>query len=457
MTRIRFLGGASTVTGSKFLVESKGHRVLIDGGMFQGRRLEPRNWKDQFQDRRPHEVLITHAHIDHTGWLPRLVGTVGFDGPIRATAATADLMGVMLPDAARLQEEQAAYANKKGFSKHRPALPLYTEADAAATLELLRPVGYGEWVDVAGGRARFTFAGHILGSAHIELETANARIVFSGDVGKWDVPVIKDPVPPPQADLVVLESTYGDRLHDAAGDLDASIAALFDTIGETGGILLIPAFSIGRTQELLYRIRAMEASGRIPSLPVFLDSPMALDATVLYRRHHEEHDLEMEQLRTAGAGPLHPAQLSFTRSVPESKRLNGMQGPAVIIAASGMATGGRIVHHLKRLLPVPSTIVAFVGYQAQGTRGRVMVDGADRVRIHGRMVPIRATVLRLDAFSAHADRHELLRWLREAAGPPHRVALVHGEDRARRALAAAIGDDLGLRVHLPRQGGVLDL
>ncbi len=456
--RIRFLGGAATVTGSKFLVEHGDDRVLIDCGMFQGsRRLRQRNWDNPFREGLPDEVLVTHAHIDHTGWLPRLVGTHGFAGPILATVATRDLMAVMLADAARLQEEQAEYANRKGYSRHKPALPLYTEADAASTLRLVTAVRYGDWVESAGGRARFTFAGHILGSAHIEWESSTTRIVFSGDIGKWDVPVIKDPQPPAAADLVVIESTYGDRLHGPVGDLDEAIAGLVDRIVERRGILLIPAFSIGRTQELLYRLRGLEDAGRIPSLPVYLDSPMAIDATELYRRHHEEHDLEMSRLDAAGASPLQPDRLAFTRRVDQSKRLNGLDGPAVIISASGMATGGRIVHHLKRLLPIRSTIVAFVGYQAQGTRGRALVEGATRVRIHGRNVPVRAEVTRLDAFSAHADRNELLRWLGEAAGTPKRVALVHGENEARAALAEAIRSELGFDVVVPRQGQVIDV
>ena len=460
MPRVRFLGGTTTVTGSKFLVEHDGASVLVDCGMFQGRRrLRRRNWDDPFAAiGLPDEVLITHAHIDHTGFLPRLVGYCGFGGPIRATAATVDLLGIMLPDAAHIQEEQAAYANKKGYSRHRPALPLYTAADAQRTLGMLRAVPYHEWVETPVGRARFSFAGHILGSAHVCLDVGGKTIVFSGDVGRWDVPVLKDPEPPPYADLVVMESTYGDRVH--AGEGPDPTEMLADTVNRVvgrGGTLVIPAFALGRTQEILYRLRELEDEGRIPILPIFLDSPMAIDATRLYRTHHEEHDLELESLEREGAGPLRPDRLRATRSVDESKALNHVEPPAIIISASGMATAGRVQHHLKRLLPGRDNLVAFVGYQAQGTPGRSLLDGATRIKIHGKWVPVRAEVTRLDAFSAHADRVELLRWLREAAGTPGRVALVHGEADARTALAGRIRSELDLEVITPGQGAVVEL
>lgn len=460
MARVRFLGGTATVTGSKFLVEGGGGSVLVDCGMFQGpRKLRQRNWDDPFAATGlPDEVLITHAHIDHTGFLPRLVGHWGYAGLIRATSATADLLGIMLRDAAHIQEEQAAYANKKGYSRHQPALPLYTGADAEATLRLLRPAGYHEWTATPAGDARFTFAGHILGSAHICLETDGRRVVFSGDVGRWDIPVLKDPEPPPAADLVVMESTYGDRVHAADGPDPTEMLA--DAVGRVvarGGIMVIPAFALGRTQELLFRLRQLEDDGRIPELPIFLDSPMAIDATALYRSHLEEHDLETSALRDSGVGPLRPARLKATRQVEESIALNDLEGPAIIISASGMATAGRIQHHLKRLLPDPKTLVAFVGYQAVGTPGRSLVEGATRIKIHGKQVPVRAEVVRLDAFSAHADSRELIRWLREGAGLPERVALVHGESRAREALAALLRRELGVEVLLPRQGEAVDV
>jgi metallo-beta-lactamase family protein len=458
MPTLTFLGGTDTVTGSRFLVRDGAASTLIDCGLFQGpRRIRELNWDDPFGDTGlPDAVLLTHAHIDHTGYLPRLVGTHGYEGSVRTTAATADLLSVMLPDSGRIQEEDAAYANKKGYSRHRPALPLYTEADALAALELMRPVGYHEWVDVPVGRARFSFAGHILGSAHIGLEAGGSRIVFSGDVGRWDIPVLKDPEPPAAADVLVIESTYGGRSHrEVQEDPDEAMAAVFYKIIRQEGVLVIPAFSIGRTQEILFRIRALEDADRIPALPIFLDSPMAIDATQMYAKHHEEHDLEMRELERSGASPLRPQRLRFTHTVEESKRLNDLRGPAVIISASGMATSGRVPHHLKRRLPFPENIVAFVGYQAEGTRGRRLLDGASTERIHGDEIEIRAEITRLDAFSAHADEDELVRWVSESV--PERIVLVHGEDEARRALAERFRREFAAEVLLPARGDVLDV
>lgn len=457
--RVRFLGGTSTVTGSKFLVTNGHGSVLIDCGLLHGpRKLRVRNWDDPFAATGlPDEVLLTHAHIDHTGYLPRLAGPVGFNGAVHATAATGALLGVMLPDAAGLQEEEAAYANRKGYSRHSPALPLYTRADADRALRLLRAHPYHQWLPVAVGRARFSFAGHILGSSHITLEDDRRRVVFSGDVGRWDVPVLKDPEPPEPADLLLLESTYGDRTHEVGAGIAEQLAEVVDRLVAREGVMVIPAFSIGRTQEILYRLRELEDVGRIPGLPVYLDSPMAITATEIYGRHLEEHDLEMEQLSAAGAQPLEPDRLEITRTVEESKLLNALDGPAIIVSASGMATGGRVVHHLKRRLPQRRDMVVFVGFQAAGTRGRSLVDGASRVKIHGSWVPVRAEVLRIEAFSAHADREELIRWVSAAAELPRRIALVHGEPQGRAALADVLRSRLGVEVLVPRQGAVLDV
>jgi metallo-beta-lactamase family protein len=332
---------------------------------------------------------------------------------------------------------------------------LYTRADADRSLELLRPHEYHQWLAVPVGRARFSFAGHILGSSFITVETEDRRLVFSGDVGRWDVPVLRDPEPPPAADLMFLESTYGDRTHNGGEGIAEQLARVVDRLIERDGVMVIPAFSIGRTQEILYRLRELEDDGRIPRLPVYLDSPMAISATEVYQHHHEEHDLEMQALAAAGAGPLEPDRLEITRTVESSKRLNRLEGPAVIISASGMASGGRVVHHLKRRLPQRSDMVVFVGYQAAGTRGRSLVDGATRVKIHGEWFPVRAEVVRLEAFSAHADREELIRWVASSDRLPRRIVLVHGEPDGRRALAAVLRDRLGVTVLVPRRGATL--
>jgi metallo-beta-lactamase family protein len=320
----------------------------------------------------------------------------------------------------------------------------------------MRPTEYHEWVDIPVGKARFSFAGHILGSAHIAVETGGARVVFSGDVGRWDIPVLRDPEPPGDADVLLIESTYGGRSHrEMSDDPNELMAAVVDKIVSREGVLVIPAFSIGRTQEILFRIRALEESGRIPVLPVFLDCPMAMDATEMYARHHEEHDLEMQALKQTGSNPLRPQRLEFTHSVEASKRLNGLRGPAVIISASGMATSGRVPHHLKRRLPFPENVIAFVGYQAHGTRGRRLLEGATTERIHGDEIEVRAEVTRLEAFSAHADEDELVRWVGESV--PKRVVLVHGEDDARTALADRFRSEFNIEVLTPARGDVVDV
>jgi len=457
MATITFLGGTDTVTGSKFLVWAGGERLLVDCGMFQGpREISQLNWQDpSFAGTLPDEVFLTHAHIDHSGYLPRLVGRYGYTGPVRATAATIDLLGVMLPDAARLQEETAEYANKKGYSRHHPALPLYTEEDAERALELLQPAPYHEWFRVPGGRARLTDAGHILGAAHVLVETEGRRLAFSGDVGRWGVPVLKDPEPPTGAHLLLLESTYGGRRHPDDPDPDTVLAETVNRVAERGGVMVVPSFAVGRSQEILFRLRRLEEEGRIPVLPVHLDSPMSIEALEVYRSHSEEHDLEMHALQEAGTAPFRPGRLHLARTVEDSKRLNDLEPPFIVLSASGMATGGRVVHHLKRRLPYPQNLVAFVGYQAEGTLGRSLVDGAPRVHIHGDEIEVRAEVVMLDVFSAHADQEELVRWVREAA--PERIALVHGEDQARQALAATLAGSFGGEVLLPQRGDVLEV
>ena len=438
---IQFLGAAGTVTGSAHLVRAGGKTVLLDCGLFQGlKELRERNWREfPFEPDELDAVVLSHAHIDHCGRLPLLVRR-GFRGPIYCTGATRSLVGVMLPDAAHLQEEEAERANWRGYSKHKPALPLYTLADAEAVLELLESRPYGKLFPVADGvRARFHRAGHILGAASVELEIPGCRLVFSGDVGRYDRPILRDPETPPVADVLLCESTYGDRSHAPAEQADADLARVITDGAERGGAILVPAFAVGRTQELLWMLRALEEAGRIPTLPIYVDSPMAIEVTELYSRHQEEHDTEMRALVRTEGDDWYGRRVRLTRSPEESKKLNRLTGPVIIIAASGMATGGRILHHLSLRLDDPRTTVLLVGFQSAGTRGRLLKDGATELRMFGQLVPVRATVETLDAMSAHAGQDELLRWLSGFTKPPRATYLVHGEP------AAAAGLETQLR------------
>jgi metallo-beta-lactamase family protein len=360
----------------------------------------------------------------------------------------------MLPDAARLQEEEAEYRNRAGATRHRPARPLFTEADAARALALVRPVPFERAFAPADGiEARFHRSGHILGASIVGVRAGGRRLVYSGDLGRYDVPLLRDPAPVDGADTLVVESTYGDREHPAA-DGTAIIAQAVRRAVERRGFLLIPAFAIGRTQDLLFRLRALEVEGRVPRVPVYLDSPMAIEATVIYARHPEEHDAETARVAGEGGRPFAPARFHLCRTPAESKRLNDLDGPAVVIGGSGMATGGRILHHLRRRLPEPATTVLFVGYQAAGTRGRLLRDGAREVRIFGDDVPVRATILATDALSAHADRRELLRWLGGLRHPPAMTWCVHGEPPAATALRDAIRGRLGWPCEVAADGAV---
>ncbi|HET7826714.1 MAG TPA: MBL fold metallo-hydrolase [Anaeromyxobacter sp.] len=453
MASIRFLGAAGTVTGSRFLVETERARVLVDVGLFQGaKELRLRNraaWV--FEPSSLSAVVLTHAHVDHAGALPLLVRN-GFRRRAVCTSATRDLCGLLLPDAGKLQEEEARYANRKGYSKHAPnAEPLFTEADAVAALPRLDPVPYGERREVAPGVAiRFRRAGHILGSALVEMELAGPRplrILFSGDLGRYGAPILPDPEPGAAADVLVVESTYGGKMHPAASPADA----LRDEIrraAQTGGALVVPAFAIGRTQEILFTIRALEDARAIPELPVYVDSPMAVDATPIYLAHREDQDQEMARLLAAGREPLRPARLSFARSPEQSKAINAVKGPCVVLSASGMATGGRVLHHLARRLPDPRTTVLLVGYQAAGTRGWSLQNGAATLRIHGEDVPVHARVAAIGGFSAHADEGEIERWLASFPAPPARTFLVHGEGPALAAAKQRM-ERLGWPAHAP--------
>jgi metallo-beta-lactamase family protein len=451
---LTFLGAAGgTVTGSKHLLEDGPGRLLLDCGLFQGlKALRLRNWSPPPVDPKTLDaVVLSHAHIDHSGYLPRLCRD-GFDGPVYCTGGTFDLLKVMLPDAAHLQEEEAAFANRHRTSKHDPALPLYTVADAERVLGRVRRVDFGErFTPARGVEARFTPSGHILGAGLVTCVIGGRRLVFSGDLGRYSVPIMVDPDPVAEADVLLVESTYGDRVHPA-DDSAARLTAAVHRAVDQNGWLLIPAFAVGRSQEILYDLRALEKSGAIPSLPVFLDSPMGIQATAIYGTHTEEHDPELAALEAGGTRPFAPRRLTLTRSVEDSKRLNETAGPGIILAGSGMATGGRILHHLKRLLPDPRTTVLFVGYQAAGTRGRRLKDGAPEVKMLGAVVPVRARIMVSDAYSAHADREEILRWLGGFTRPPGMTYVVHGEPQAADGLRDAITSRLGWRAAVAEDG-----
>ena len=456
MARLRFLGAAGMVSGSRHLVETDRHRVLIDCGLFQGeKRLRERNWERfAVPANSLDSVVLTHGHIDHSGWLPRLVRE-GFKGPILMTPATADLLPLLLYDSAKCQEEDAAYANRKGYAKHRPALPLYDERDVDRTLRLVKTVPREAWFDPAPGfRCRYHEAGHMLGSSFVEMEVDSRRVVFSGDVGRYDAPLYKDPVPPPACDYLVCESTYGDRDHPAVRPLDDLEAATQEALAR-GGMMLVASFAIGRCQQLVYLLRTLMAAGRIPEVPVWIDSPMAVDATEVFRQHVAEHDFSEAAMEGVAESPASPF-VRMAKTANESKAINAHRGPGVVIASSGMMNGGRILHHLAQRLPDPRTTVLVAGFQAAGTRGRTLIDGADTLRIHGRDIPVRAAIRRVDALSGHADRREIARWL-TGLPAPKRTFLVHGEPPAARGMAEFLGTTLGFETTIPTIGETFEL
>ncbi len=458
---LQFLGAAGGVTGSKFLFSYRDEQVLIDCGLFQGlKELRLKNWAPVPIDlARLRAVILTHAHIDHSGYLPRIVSK-GYRGPVFATPATCDLLGVMLPDAAHLQEEEARYANRKGYSKHAPALPLYTVEDANRALRLLRPTRVGDAVEVAKGVfADFHRVGHILGAGCVRLSfEVNGRkktFLDSGDLGRYDRPILKDPEPVKGADWLLIESTYGNRFHSKDSGLE--LRNLIKEVTQQRGCLLIPAFAIGRTQDLIYTIRKMEDEGEIPSIPVHIDSPMGIEATEIYSRHTEEHDFEMARLSNHERNPIRSRHMNVDRTPEESKSINSLKGPLIIISASGMATGGRVLHHLKHRLPNPDTTVLLAGYQAAGTRGRLLQDGAKEIKMLGEMIPVRARIKTIDGFSAHADQAEILRWLGYFAQAPRKTYIVHGEHAGATALADVIRERLKWPVEIAKLGQKVSL
>ena len=441
--KLAFLGAVGTVTGSKTLVETAGGRVLVDCGLYQGvKSRRNRNWRTLDIDVETLDaVLLTHAHIDHSGMLPALVRD-GFRGPIYASNATVDLARILLPDAAHIQEEDAAYANRKGFSRHAPALPLYTEADAERCLEQLHPVPFESPRSVGDLTFRLQRAGHILGAASIEIRSAVTSVLFSGDLGRNDDLLMQPPAPPGSQDFIVVESTYGDRVHPQQDPIERIAGILNDTL-ERGGTLLIPSFAVGRTQTLLYCLHEIFRQELAPRVPVFVNSPMATSVTDIFRSSPEEHRLDGEHC----ADVCRVAR--YVRSVEASRELVERREPMVILSASGMATGGRVLHHLKQLAPDPRSTILLPGFQAPGTRGDALARGAETIKLHGQRIPVRARVIQLDLLSAHGDQSDLLDWLARADRPPQQVFVNHGEPVAADTLRQLTEERLGLPARVP--------
>jgi metallo-beta-lactamase family protein len=483
MPSITFLGASRTVTGSKYLLDTGSAKVLIDAGLFQGlKELRERNWQDlPIAASAIDAIVLTHAHLDHCGYLPRLVSR-GFRGRVFCTAGTLDLCRIVLPDSGRIQEEDAANANRHGYTKHAPALPLYGEADAFRAVSLLQPVGYDRPMPVAEDvEVEFVNAGHLLGSSYARVRTGGRTILFGGDLGRFNRPVLPDPTMIAEADYLLVESTYGNRVH-AADDDGSQLAEVVGQTAARGGRVIVPAFAIGRVEELIYWIKRLEEQKRIPVLPVFVDSPMAIAALARYTERLRELDPEMQPEARDEKAPHGPADrhdppeerrmharherqvCAFcterfrTISTPaESRQLTQSKTPAIIISASGMATGGRVLHHLKAALPDARNTALFVGFQAEGTRGRQLVDGAKTVKIHGEIIPVRATIGLVESMSAHADSTEILHWLGGFAKPPRKTFIVHGERVAMDALTATIGAKLGWTTAMPQQGETVQL
>jgi len=444
MMTIQFLGATGTVTGSKYLVHAEGKQILVDCGLFQGyKQLRLRNWAHLPVDpKKIDAVILTHAHLDHSGYLPLLVKN-GYKGPVFCTAATADLCGILLPDSGHLQEEDAHYANRRGFSKHHPALPLYTQEDAKRCLSQLKPVEFDRSANIKPGiDIRLLQGGHILGAAMVEMRCEGRAVLFSGDLGRPNDLVMKPPTRVEHADYLVIESTYGNRRHDVKDPLEV----LADVITRTAarqGVVIIPAFAVGRAQTLLYAIHLLKIARRIPEVPVYLNSPMAVDATHIYPRHRTEHRLTVEQCKAMCTAA------KFVSSVEESKGLNNRRGPMILISASGMVTGGRVLHHLKAFAPDPRNTILLSGFQSGGTRGAAIAAGAETVKIHGEHVPIRAEVATLSNLSAHADYIETLDWLGQFSRPPRQTYITHGEPAAADALRRSIEEKLKWQCSVP--------
>jgi len=464
---LRFLGAAQNVTGSAYLLELGDVRILVDCGLYQERQFRERNWNPfPVAPETIRTVVLTHAHLDHCGLLPKLVRE-GFGGKVYCTTATAEIARIVVLDAAHLQEEDAAFKRKRhereGRTGPRPVVPLYTTQDAQACMSHFSPVRYEQPVLLADGlEAVWHDAGHVLGSASIEIRFrrngTERTIVFSGDVGRWDKPILRDPVPPRAADYVVVESTYGDRLHENADGIQQKLRDIVNATWKAGGNLVIPSFALERAQEVLYHLNLLLLQGQIPHLMVFVDSPMAIHVTEVFGRHPELFDEEMIELLRRHASPFEFPGLTMTESTEQSKAINQIRGTVAIIAGSGMCTGGRIKHHLVNNISRRQSTILFVGYQAVGTLGRHIVDGENPVRILGQMVPVKARIARIQGFSGHADRSELVRWLSGLRTPPRRVFVTHGEPAAAREMAACVQETFDWPTCVPayRDEAVLD-
>lgn len=449
--RLKFLGATGTVTGSCYLLDLDGGKILIDCGLFQGyKQLRLRNWAPRpFDPATIRAVILTHAHIDHSGYLP-LLARQHFMGPVFCSRGTLELCRILLPDSGYLQEEEARYANHRGFSKHKPALPLYTRADAEKCLPLLQPVAMGTVFEpMTGVKAELRAAGHVLGAAFVRIQHANRSITFTGDLGRPQDPVMKAPDPPLPTDYLITESTYGDRRHPAL-DPDAELGRWLAAVCARGGVTVIPAFAVGRAQTLLLSIARLKERKQLADIPVYLDSPMATDVTELYSHLGSQHRLTRDEcIRMCRVAQL-------VNSPEQSKELDRRQGPMIILSASGMATGGRVVHHLKSFAGDSRNLILLSGFQAPGTRGAALAMGAESIRIHGEEVPVRAEVGQLSTLSSHADADELLAWMRQLAAPPKRTFVTHGEPHASDVLRYRIQHELGWQVTVPEYRDVFE-
>ncbi|HUT67195.1 MAG TPA: MBL fold metallo-hydrolase [Dehalococcoidales bacterium] len=458
---LTFMGAARGVTGSRYLVEANNLKLLVDCGLYQEREFQERNWEPfRVPPKELDAVLLTHAHLDHCGLLPKLVNE-GFRGRIICTPATADITKIILLDSAKIQEEDAAYKKKRHIREGRegpyPEIPLYTIDDAEATLPLFDTVDYNEPVNIGEGiEATFHDAGHVLGSSMIKLVIRQGEekrsIVFSGDIGRWNRPILQDPSMFRKTDYIVVESTYGDRIHEGSKEIGEDLAKIINEAFKAGGNIIVPSFALQRAQEILYYLNILLMEKRIPDLRVYLDSPMAVRVTEVFKRYEELFDREMQDLLHKGRSPFDFPGLKMVETADESKALNKIKGTFMIIAGSGMCTGGRIKHHLVNNISRPECTILFIGYQAEGTPGRQIIDGARSVRIHGQPRPVRARIAQIFGFSAHADRDELLKWFSRLSAEPRRVFVTHGEKKAAEQFSVLLKEKTGYETSVPAYG-----